>query len=94
MILNFISGIYMTSFLASGFFFLKFYRNSGDRFFLGFAVPCWLLASERVALLFFEEPPTNPLECARSLVHLIRMMAFLIILFAIIDKNRKSRSSK
>lgn len=91
-IVEFISGIYMATFAASGIFFLKFWRASRDRFFLYFCLACWLLSFERVALLFVEGGysalPTAASGEARSYVHIIRMLAFALILIAVIRKNR------
>lgn len=94
---SFISGIYMTSFAASGFFFFKFYRKFSDRFFLGFAGTCWLLALERVVLLLFSDPAV-PLSSeqieAQSMIYIIRMIAFLILVIAVVDKNRRGSDLK
>ena len=89
---EFISGVYMATFAASGVFFLKFYRASRDVFFLYFCLACWLLSIERVALLFVEggyaATPTPSGGEARSFVHIIRMIAFTLILLAVVKKNR------
>lgn len=82
----FLSGIYMITFAASGLFFLKFWKATRDRFFLMFALSCWLLASERLALLFL-----NPFLEAYTWVYLIRLSAFLLILAGIVDRNRVTR---
>jgi hypothetical protein len=91
----FLSGIYMTTFAASGVFFLKFYFRTRDRFFMLFALACWLLAVERVVLLYLPNPfsslPTPESE-SQSWVFLIRLLAFLVIAFAIVQKNRKESS--
>lgn len=80
----FLSGIYMAAFGASGLFFLKFWLRTADRFFLYFACACWLFASERVGLLFFTADGDEP----RSIVYLIRLAAFILIIVAIVNKNR------
>lgn len=90
----FLSGICMATFAASAVFFLKFWRAAHDRFFLLFAIACSLISLERVALLLIEgahsSVRTEQTEAA-SWVYLIRLMAFLMILFAIINKNRSKR---
>jgi len=94
---EFISGVYMTTFAASGVFFLKFWRASGDRFFLHFCLACWLLAGERVALLFVDggyAAIPAPVNEARSFVYIIRMFAFALILLAVIEKNRKGNNGR
>ena len=94
-LVSFLSGIYMITFAASGLIFLKFYRSTTDRFFRSFAYACWMLAIERIALFFVSNPfhslPTVESK-SESWVYLIRLVAFLIILFAIIDKNRRSET--
>ncbi len=89
----FLSGICMITFAASGVFFLKYYKASGDRFFRLFSFACWFLAVERIALLFvtsqFTSVPT-PESKSESWVFIFRMIAFLLIMFAIYDKNKRS----
>lgn len=89
---EFISGIYMTTFLFSGIFFLKFWKASKDTFFLYFAMACGLIAFERVLLFlvsgYSELPQANE---SRTYVYVVRLIAFALILIAIIDKNRRAR---
>lgn len=88
---SFLAGVAMMTFLASGVFFLKFWKASRDRFFLYFCIACWLLASERVVGLFvlreYEAITISVLE-ANSWIYLIRLCAFAFILIAILEKNR------
>ena len=89
---SFLSGIYMITFLAAGLFFLKYYKASGDRFFALFAGACTVLSMERVVLLYLADPmAAQPLEIgpAQSWVFMFRLVAFMIILFAIVDKNKR-----
>jgi hypothetical protein len=71
--------------LAAGLFFLRFWRKTRDRLFLIFAVAFWLLAVQRLALVFSR----NMVEDDTGL-YLVRLFAFLLILGAIVDKNRSS----
>jgi hypothetical protein len=92
----FLSGITMATFGAAGVFFLKLWKTSQDRFFLGFAMACWLLSVERVAGLFVAgtmEDLRNPISEAGSWIYIIRLFAFLTILVVIVDKNRSQRGS-
>jgi hypothetical protein len=82
----FLSGIYMATFAASGFFFLKFWQRTQDRLFIFFAWACWLIAAERVALLF-AAPEDEP----RSYLYVIRLAAFLLIIAAIVNKNMQRK---
>jgi hypothetical protein len=89
---SFLSGVTGAAFLAAGFFFLKFWRVSRDRFFLLFCLACWLLTLERIALLF--SPSAAQASIHSSLtesyawIYLIRLAAFGCIISAIIGKNR------
>jgi hypothetical protein len=74
---------------ACGLHFLKFWRKSGDRFFLFFGASFWLLALERLVLALLERPSRED----QSLIYLMRLGAFLLILYAIADKNRQDRKS-
>jgi hypothetical protein len=69
---------------VAGLFFLRFWRRSGDRLFAGFAVAFWLLALNWALLAL-----TDPANESRWLFYLLRLAAFCLILFAIVDKNRR-----
>jgi hypothetical protein len=77
------SGAIVTGYLVTGLFFLRYWRQSGDRLFAIFAVAFWLLAAQRLALAlttqYFEDV---------TWLYGVRLLAFLLILLAIIDKNR------
>lgn len=79
-----ISGAILMGYLVAGVFFLRFWRDTRDRLFLIFAVAFLLLGVQRVALVLTREM----LESQTGL-YVIRLFAFLLILGAIVDKNRK-----
>lgn len=88
---DFLSGISMATFTASGIFFLRFWRASHDRFYLLFCFACWFLALERVMAQFFyglQEPIRSAATEASSWVYLLRLAAFVVIMIAVVDKNR------
>lgn len=68
--------------LVAGLFFLRFWKSTRDRFFLLFAIAFWVEAVNRVILGLVELPENVPV------IYLIRLSAFGLILFAIVDKNR------
>lgn len=72
------------SFVA-GLFFVRFWKRSSDRFFLIFAAAFLLLAAQWILVAVIA--PDNE---TRPLFYLLRAAAFLLIIFAIIDKNRKN----
>jgi hypothetical protein len=81
----FLSGGCLAVFAAIGYFFLRFWCKTRDRFFVWFAVAFWVLSLERFMLLVVA--PENEL---RPAVYLCRLLAFVLIALAIIDKNRRT----
>lgn len=74
------------SFLAAAavtVFFLRFWRATGDRLFLFFALAFAVLAANRVVLALLDEA-----DEAETLVYVARALAFALILLAIVRKNR------
>ena len=65
-------------------FFLRFWRDSGDRLFAIFAVAFLLMAITRVGLALSHEQSEGQTHW-----YWVRLAAFLLILLAIIDKNRR-----
>ena len=81
--LPFLSGAACMGFAVAGLFFLRFWRGTRDRFFLAFAGAFWLLALQSATVL--GDIPDE----ARSWTYLLRLAAFLLIIAAIVLKNRK-----
>lgn len=82
MIESFLIGVIATSSLLAGLFFLKFWRETRDSFFLAFAASFTIEGISRVVALFL----SNPNE-GNPWYYLVRLLAFLLILFAILRKN-------
>jgi hypothetical protein len=83
MLEGFLLGIIVTSSLAVGTFFLKFWRKTHDLLFLGFAAAFLIEGLNRLAFLSLDQPNEgNPL------VYTIRLFSYLLILAAIVHKNR------
>lgn len=78
-----ISGALAAGYAVAALFFLRFYRDTRDRLFLYFAVAFGLLSVQRVTLAWASQHDQGTL-----IYYLVRLAAFLIILAAIIDKNR------
>lgn len=70
--------------LTAAIFFLRFWKDTGDRLFLIFSVAFALLAITRLGLAM----STSQLE-GHTHWYWLRLVAFLLILVAIIDKNRR-----
>ena len=82
----FINGAVMFAFLIAGLFFLRFWRKTRDRLFLLFAASFFVLGVNRLSLSM-----TQPENEARNVFYIIRLIAFALILYAIIDKNRATK---
>jgi len=82
---NVVAGATVMGYAVCGLFFLRFWRRTQDRLFLVFAFAFWLLGLQRLALVL-----TGPVEETRTGLYLVRLFAFLLILAAIIDKNRSA----
>ena len=83
-IVSFVQGAVAMGCILAGVFFLRFWRESRDRLFLHFASAFWMLGASYVVLgvvAFATE--------WRVYVFVVRLLAFCMILYGIIDKNRK-----
>jgi len=69
--------------LTIGLFFLRFWRDTGDRFFLFFAAAFGIEGVNRVAQGLSEAP-----EETEPIFFLVRLFSFLLIIAAVVDKNR------
>jgi hypothetical protein len=81
----FVQAIAATAAFINGVFFFRFWRESGDRLFWLFAAAFWLLGSSWALLGWF-----SPTEETRPYVYAIRLLAFVLIVVAIVQKNRES----
>jgi hypothetical protein len=67
-------------------FFYRFWRDTRDRFFVLFTAAFAIMAANWTALATI-----TPAAETRHYFYLFRLLAFSLILIAIIDKNRKPR---
>ena len=78
--------------LVAGLFFLRFWRDTGDRLFLFFAISFLVEGVNRWALGMSGDPNEG-----RPLFYIVRLLSFLLIISAIVQKNlgkdRRARSS-
>ena len=70
---------------AIALFFLRFHRQTGDRFFALFAVAFAIFAVNRIVLLALDDESE-----ARTLVYVARAAGFGLIAYAIVDKNYRT----
>ena len=82
MIEVFLVGVIATSSVTAGLFFLKFWRDTRDPFFLAFAASFTIEGLNRIGVLFLPRPNEGS-----PWIYMVRLLAFLLILFAILRKN-------
>ena len=88
--IDFLAGAVTLGYAVAAVFFLRFWRKTGDRLFLAFAAAFVLLALNQVlaSVLEFGDERT-------PYVYSLRVLGFVLILWAIVDKNllrRRPRS--
>jgi hypothetical protein len=82
-----LGAIAMASMVAA-LFFLRFWRSTGDRFFLFFALSFFIDGIDRIVLA----PSPQGADDAPA-YYLVRLAAYGLILYAILDKNRPHKGS-
>ena len=84
----FSGAIAMASFIIA-LFFLCFWRDSRDRFFLYFAMSFGIEGVHRiVSALSYDDNEDSPLH------YLVRLLAYGLILWAILEKNLPARGGR
>ena len=83
MIEQFLSGMIVMGFAVAGLLFLRYWRRTKDSLFATFAASFFLLAINYAWLAVTQIPVEE-----RSLLFLVRLLAFGLIIFAIIRSNR------
>jgi hypothetical protein len=84
MMVGFLLGVIVTSSLVAGGFFIRFWLQSRDPLFLGFGAAFLIEGLNRTAFLFLDEP-----EAGHPFVYAVRLLTYLLILAAIVQKNRR-----
>ena len=82
---SFLAGSVTLGYLVGALFFVRFWRKSGERLFLMFAIAFALLSLNQF-LAFTLGVISEPY----SFVYGIRVLAFVLIIIAIVDKNLKA----
>lgn len=70
----------------AGLFFARYWRTTRDRFFLFFVAAFWAFALNWLGLAVVQ-----PSVESTHWFYLLRLLAFMLIIAGIIDKNRRSR---
>ena len=81
---DFVSGLITMGFIVSGIFFLRYWTRTRDALFAAFAVAFWLLAANQALLVIARDTLEE-----RSWLYLLRLGAFVLILVAVVAKNRR-----
>jgi hypothetical protein len=82
LVIHFMLGAIVACCAVAGAFFLRFWRKTRDRLFAMFSLAFWILAANWAALAFTRT------DEIRTALYAVRLLAFGVILYAIVDKNR------
>lgn len=82
------AGAIVAAQLVAALFFLRFWRETRDRLFLFFAAAFLILGVNRVGLAGSAQHHEGDL-----VFYVVRLASFVLILIAIVDKNRKARGA-
>lgn len=83
---QFLWGALATSSWVAGLFFLRFWSVSRDRFFLFFFGAFWSFSLNWAWLAL-----ANPPQETKHYAFIVRLVAFVLIIVGIVDKNRRER---
>lgn len=81
-----LAGVSIALYATVGLFFLRFWMESRDRLFRFFAAAFFILAIQRVGVVLVADFAEH-----LGLLYGVRLVAFLLILAGIFDKNRRAR---
>lgn len=84
---SFLQGALTAMFLTAALWFLRFWRDTHDVFFLAFSASFLTEGVSRVALLFVDNP-----HAPSAWIYAVRLCGSLLILWAIVNKNFGGRS--
>jgi quinol-cytochrome oxidoreductase complex cytochrome b subunit len=84
--IEFLAGAVALAYCIAGIYFLRFWRKTRDRLFLSFALAFWLFAVNQavVSLLGVTDERSG-------YAYILRVVGFLLILYAIVQKNLITR---
>jgi hypothetical protein len=83
-LVSFLQAVAATAAWLNGVFFFRFWRESRDELFAFFGGAFWILGLSWALLSLF-----SPAQEARPYVYGLRLIAFLLIIIAIVRKNRR-----
>ena len=80
-------GVLAMASLMAALFFLRYWRSTRERLFIFFALAFAGLAANWTGLAVIDQPTG---EAQQTYAYVVRLVAFLILIIGIIDKNRRS----
>ena len=80
----FLSGMLAMGYLVAAGFFFRFWKETRERLFIYFSLAFAILAVQRVLLAFDFSPMED-----KTWMYGLRLIAFVLIGFAIVSKNRE-----
>lgn len=87
MLQGFLIGIIVCACFVAAAYFLKFWRQTRDGLFLAFGAAFFLEGINRICVMQLDEPNRGHVA-----IYLVRLFCYLLILGAILAKNRPRRS--
>jgi peptidoglycan/LPS O-acetylase OafA/YrhL len=87
--IEFLSGAITMGFLVAAGFFMRFWRQTADRLFLAFAIAFALLAINQAIAQWLGAADERV-----GYTYFLRVLGFVLILGAIVDKNVARRRSR
>ena len=85
-LVDFLAGAVTLGFFVAAGFFLRFWRRTRDRLFLAFSAAFMLLAVNQALAAFLGAG-----DELTPYTYVLRVLGFMLILYAVIDKNVASR---
>ena len=87
--IEFLSGAVTLAYIVAAGWFVRFWRKTSDRFFLSFALAFGLFALNQIAVSVL-----GSVDERTSYAYILRVLGFVLILVAIVDKNATGRSRR
>ena len=80
-------GVLAMASLVAALFFLRFWRATRERLFAFFSLSFLGLGATWLGLAIIDQPAD---EAQQEYAYIVRLLAFVILIIGIIDKNRRS----
>lgn len=90
---QFMRGALAMGFFVAAVFFLRFWKQTGDRLFGLFAIAFFVMSLSRILIGLSPSLAPN-VGLSHDNVYLLRLLAFGLVLIAILDKNRSQSFPK